>query len=160
MVTQELCTRSLGLLVMVLAVCFAGCQTKTRPQGPTANVYADEIRRLDSVDANAEVEARTKLGNWRFLAWYADEPEALTVPGLTSAEGKDLIDSGLFETEVYFDQRTLYVFQFEGDPKPWIDAKWRHAEKMNRVLVRKIRQTGRISGQITGPAPSPQPANK
>ncbi len=72
----------------------------------------------------------------------------------------EFLDSGFFETEVFFDQRALYVFQFEGDPKPWIDAKWRYAAKVNRALVKKIRETGRISTLITGPAPSTQSTNK
>lgn len=158
--TQRFCPRRIGMFVMMLAVCLGGCQTTAKPLRQGKNTYADEICRLDSADAGAEVEARTKQGNWRFLACFIDEPEAMNVPGLTSEEGMEFIDSGFFETEVFFDQRTLYVFQFEGDPKPWIDAKWRYAEKVNRALVKKIRETGRISALITGPTPSTKSVNK
>lgn len=160
MVTQSFDTRNLGLVVMLLAMCFAGCQTTTRPQRHATNAYADEILRLDSADADAEVEARTKQGNWRFLAYYTDVPEGMNVPGLFDEEMMEFIDSGLFETEVFFDQRTIYVLQFEGDPKPWLEAKWRYVQKVNRALVRKIRATGRISASIIGPAPDTQPTNR
>lgn len=160
-VAQRFCSGGSIVLVMLVAVSFAACQSveTARSDRQGKNAYADEMRQLDSADAGAEVEARTKRGDWRFLAYYTDVPKGMNVPGLTPEEGMEFIDSGFFETEVFFDERAPYVFQFEGDPKPWIEAKWRYADRVNRALVRKIRETGRISAKIAAPIPSQEPAS-
>ena len=160
-VQRSLCW-SCGLVVVLLALLFTGCTTceDTSLQKKQKNPFDDEIRQLDSVNAAAVAEVRTQQGNWNFLACYTDDPPTMHVPGLIAEEGVEYVDSERFATEVYFDHRMLCVFQFDGDPQPWVEAKWRYAEKVNRALVRKIRDTGRISALISGPAPSTQPANK
>ena len=90
-----------------------------------------------------------------FLGCFSDDddPGSMYVPGLTADEGVELLESGQFEVEAYYDQRAFYVFQFVGDPAPWIDAKWRYAERVNQSLVKKIRATGRVGASIANPVP-------
>jgi len=129
------------LLPLFLAACQSGEAAKSQAQ--EKNSFAEEIHQLDTADADAEVAARTKLNNWRFLACYTDAPPAGTyIPGLSKSEINKYVDSGLFETEIYLDHRTIYVFQFDGDPIPWEEAKWRFAERVNRALVKKIKRSG------------------
>jgi len=147
----------LTALVLVLAGCHAPTSSPTAV--PDDKSFAKEIRDLKEADAVADVEARIRGGNAKFLACYTDQPEGTYIPGLSAEEMREYIDSGQFQSEVFFDHRTIYVFQFSGDTRPWEEAKWDYAARINRALVSRIRRERQTNQQPLPPPGKRPPSN-
>ncbi len=128
----------LALLPLFVAACQSG--GRLSPTSKEGVPVASDVRELNSADAREIVETRIQKNDWRFLGCYSDEPSRMTIPGLNPEEIGKYVDSGLYQIEVYFDHRAIIAMQIEGDIQPWIAAQYAYAARMNRELLKKVKE--------------------